>query len=185
VERRNVIALAALLCAAVASGILLVRSRDVREPPERAPALGIGYYAENATLSGTGDNGNLIYQVSAASIVQAPSDGSISLREVTVRYSPANDIPWSLTADTGRIPPGDKMIELSGNVVAETRETGSPAATIRTDYLEFDPVTSVAATDRRVVIEYDGSTLQATGMRAILRDERLELLSGVSGRYVR
>ena len=77
------------------------------------------------------------------------------------------------------------MIELSGNVVAATREADSPAATIRTDYLEFDPGTNVAATDRKVVIEYAGSTVHATGLRAMLRQDRLELLSNVTGQYVR
>jgi LPS export ABC transporter protein LptC len=77
------------------------------------------------------------------------------------------------------------MIELSGNVVAATREADSPAATIRTDYLEFDPGTDIARTERKVVIEYAGSTVHATGLRAMLRQDRLELLSDVTGQYVR
>lgn len=171
---------------AVASSLVFVKSRKDEPPPvEETPRLEVGYYAQDATLTGTGDDGHVLYRVSASRVVQAPSDGSVNLLDVAVDYAPAQDVPWRLTAETGRIPQGDKMIELSGHVVAVTREAGSPAATVRTDRLEFDPTTSVATTDRKVVIEYDGSTLHGTGMRALLREQRVELLSGVSGHYVR
>jgi lipopolysaccharide export system protein LptC len=185
VELRTLFTLVALLCATVASGVLLVRSTDEEEPAPETPQLGIGYYAKTAELRGMGDDGHTLYRLSADSVVQAPSDGSVNLTVVAVDYAPTGDVPWSLTAETGRIPPGDKMIELSGNVFATTRDPGNPAATIRTDYLLFDPVTSIASTDRKVVIEYAGSTLHAIGLRALLRENRLELLSAVSGRYVR
>jgi LPS export ABC transporter protein LptC len=184
-ELRTLFTLVALLCVTVASGILLVRSGADEEPATGPPQLGVGYYAKDAQLAGTGDDGRTLYRLSAVSVVQAPSDGSVDLTDVALDYAPTGDVPWRLTAEAGRIPPGDKMIELSGNVFATTRDTGNPAATIRTDYLQFDPVTSIASTDRKVVIEYAGSTLHAIGLRALLRENRFELLSAVSGRYVR
>jgi lipopolysaccharide export system protein LptC len=185
VDRKTVASLLALLVAAVASGVLLFRSDESEAPASRTPRLGIGYYVNDATLTGTDDDGHILYRVKALTVQQTPVDGSVNLQSVTVDYDPAKDVPWNLRADTGRIPPGGKMIELSGNVVAATREADSPAATIRTDFLEFDPGTNVASTDRKVVIEYAGSTVHATGLRAMLRQDRLELLSDVTGQYIR
>jgi LPS export ABC transporter protein LptC len=184
-DLKTVLGLAALLCGALASGVLLFRATDEAKSVSEAPRLQIGYYAADAQLTGTDDTGRILYRISAATVVQTPADGSVSLQGVAVSYDPAQDVPWSLRADTGRIPPGGKMIELSGNVVAATREADNPAATIRTDYLEFDPGTNVAATDRKVVIDYAGSTVYATGLRAMLQQDRFELLSNVTGQYVR
>lgn len=184
-ERKTIFELAALLCGAVATGALLFRTREEEAPGPPAARLDIGYYASKARLSGTDDAGRILYSVAATSVVQTPSDGSVKLSDVSINYDPAVDVPWSLHADTGRIRPDGKMIELSGNVVAASREPDSPAATFRTDYLEFDPGTNIAATDRKVLIEYAGSTVHATGLRAMLQEDRLELLHEVAGRYVR
>lgn len=175
--------LVGLLVLAVASGYLFWRARPADTAIETTPELGVGYYAEDARVSITDEDGELVVRVSARSAVQEPTDGGVNLQDVTIDYDPAADLPWTLTASEGRIRAGVKMVELSGDVVATTREADGPAATIRTDFLEFDPDTSIAATDRSVVVEYAGSTVRAVGLRAALREDRLELLADVTGRY--
>jgi LPS export ABC transporter protein LptC len=174
-----------LSACAVASWVLL--SRESEDPPAAAatPELGAGYYATQARLIGSGTDGRILYRVSASTVQQEPADGSVSLGEVVVDYVPAARIPWSLRSDMGRIPAGGKIVQLTGNVVAETRATDRPATTIRTDYLEFDTRTDVAVTDREVTIAYEGSSVHAKGLRASLAEDRLELVSAVAGRYVR
>ena len=184
-ERKTIFGLGVLLCGTLATSALLMRTREEEPAAAPPPQLDIGYYALNARLSGTDDAGRMLYSVAAASVVQTPSDGVVNLKDVAVNYDPAVDVPWSLHADTGKIRPDGKIIELSGNVVAATREVDSPAATIRTDYLEFDPGTNIATTDRKVLIDYAGSTVHALGLRALLQEDRLELLQEVAGRYVR
>jgi lipopolysaccharide export system protein LptC len=185
VDRKAILGFSGLLLAAVASSVLLFRAGEGEGPAATTPRLGIGYYVNDARLIRTDDAGHILFRVSAATAQQTPTDGSVSLQSVAVNYDPAQATPWTLRADTGRIAAGVKMIALSGNVVAASSEVDRPAATIRTDYLEFDPETEVAATDGKVVIEYAGSTVHATGLRAMLRENRLQLLSEVTGRYVR
>lgn len=184
-ERRAILGLGALALVAAASGILLFRADEEQESSATTPRLGIGYYVNDATLTGTDDEGHVLYRIHAATGLQTPVDGSFDLHSVSVNYDPTGQAPWTLSADTGRISPGGKMIDLSGNVVAATREADRPATTIRTDYLEFDPRTDIATTDRKVVIEYAGSIVHATGLRAMLQQDRLQLRSDVTGRYVR
>jgi LPS export ABC transporter protein LptC len=174
-----------LLAGAVATWALLSSLEAEHEPVAATPELGMGYYATGARLSGSGPDGRIAYRVSARTVEQRPADRSVSLREVMVDYEPGTRSPWNLRADTGLIPASGKIVELSGNVVAETRATDRPATIIRTDYLQFDTRTDVAATDREVTIEYDGSTVRALGLRASLAEDRLDLVAGVAGRYVR
>jgi LPS export ABC transporter protein LptC len=173
-----------LLAGAAASWALMYGASEEDEPASEPAQIGVGYYATDARLTGTGEDGRILYRVAAATVAQSQGDGSVDLQRVTIDYDPAARTPWNLRADAGRIPPGGKLIELAGNVVAETRASGAPAATIHTDYLEFDTSTDVAATDREVIIDYAGSAVRATGMRVTLAENRVELLSQVKGTYV-
>jgi len=185
VSARSIIAGVLLAATALASGYLFLRIRDTAGPSTETVRLGIGYYADRATLTGTDETGRILFRISASGVTQNPADSSVALQNVTLDYDPETEAPWQLRAETGRLPPGGKMIELSGNVVASTGEAGGPAAFIRTDFLEFDTGTRIAATDRKVVIEYAGSIINAVGLRADLARDRLELRSQVSGSYVR
>lgn len=182
---RRVTAVVVLAVAALGSTALLLRLREQPEETGAVPEIGIGYFVEGATLSATGTDGRIVYRVSAATVAQSPADGSVRLDTVTLDYEPSADVPWHLRADTGKLHAGGKIMELSGNVVAATRDAGSPVATISTDYLEFDPGTDIATTRSKVVIDYAGGVVHATGLRAWLREDRLELLADVRGRYSR
>jgi lipopolysaccharide export system protein LptC len=185
VSARAAAGLVLLIAAALGSLALLLQTQEDAEPPAPVARLGVGYYARDARLMGTDESGRALYRIAAGRVDQQPQDGSVALVGVELDYDPATDTPWRLSANEGRLLPGGKMVELTGNVVARTVEPGAAAATIRTDFLVFDPVTRVAATDRKVAIEYAGSIIHATGLRADLRTSRLELLATVSGRYVR
>ena len=56
--------------------------------------------------------------------------------------------------------------------------------TIRTDYLELDPDTYIATTNRRVVMERSRDTLHARGMRVYLKQDRLQLDAEVRGIFL-
>ncbi len=183
-ELRHVVRLTLLLAAAAASWVLLDNSgRDARPEPEESVHLGVGYYATRAKLSGTGENGRLLYRVDAATVVQSPGDDTVDLHEVAISYEPTDRRPWSLHADTGEIRADGTIIELSGNVVAETRSGDVTSATIHTDRLEFFTATDTATTDSVVTIDFAGGAVRGTGMRARLADNHLELLSAVRGTY--
>jgi lipopolysaccharide export system protein LptC len=185
VERRAVITMSLLLAGAAGSWLLLNRSSEKARPAiDDGARLGVGYYATDVRLSGTDGDGHVRYLVNALTVVQAPGDGDVALRQVVIDYDSADRAPWNLRADTGTIPPGGKMIRLAGNVVAETRATSSNAVTIRTEHLEFDTDTSTAATDREVTIDYAGSSIRGMGMRAELATNQVQLLSDVNGTYV-
>ncbi|MEO8445431.1 MAG: LPS export ABC transporter periplasmic protein LptC, partial [Gammaproteobacteria bacterium] len=170
---------------------------DSPSPPDDAGArtgLGLGYYVKNATLTGTGPDGQVLYRVTTLAAEQLRADGTVTLEDVNVDYAPAAEVPWRLKAAHGRMPKDRNIIELSGEVVAETDAAASPAIAgarrrknaapllIRTDYLELDPEAHVASTEHLVTVERDRDTLHSRGMRVYLKQDRLQFESEVRGR---
>jgi lipopolysaccharide export system protein LptC len=173
-----------LLIAAVASGILVLRNDE--EEPDRSsgPEIGIGYYMKQAELIRIDENGRVLYRVQTEEATQTERNGVIELDLVRVSYDPLTEVPWDLRADTGYILPDRNIIQLTGDVVASTRgETQAPVR-INTDYLELNTDTYIADTDREVAIDYSNNKVFDTGLRAYLKEERLQLVSNVNGQFI-
>ena len=141
-----------------------------------------GYYLKNARILGTGENGDLLYEIEAAHAEQEAKD-RIEFTEVRIRYSPDADVPWIVHADEATLREGSPRIELRGHVRAVGTSGDEDEDTeIRTQYLEFDPEQYVAETDERVQIRIGVRSLTATGMLASLNDDKVELKSNVRGK---
>jgi len=92
---------------------------------------------------------------------------------------------WSVDADSATILPSQPRVQLRGHVRATSGQGFSDSDTeIRTQYLELDPERYIAETDERVQIRIGARSLTTTGMLASLDDNRLELKSNVSGKFV-
>ena len=181
---RNVITFVVLLVAAVSSWYLASRHRT----PEIVQTVsddGVsGFYLRAARILGTGDDGQLLYEIQAEYAVQQ-ENRDIELRNVRVKYSSGADVPWTINADLATITDGQELLLLSGHVVAVSNEGFSGQVTeIRTPLLEIDPNQYTAETDSRVQIRIGSRSLTATGMLALLRENRLQLKSNVSGKFV-
>ena len=107
---KHSVTLLALSLGALGSAVLLQLNTSENAEPEFGPRLSIGYYMNEAQLSGTGDDGRILYRARAASAAQDLDDGTVKLREVHVTYDPAREIPWVLRANNGRIPPDGNII---------------------------------------------------------------------------
>ena len=181
---RNSVTLIALLFGAVSSGILLLRNTSDEVRKAEDPRMSIGYYMNRAHLIATGDDGHVLFRASARTASQDFDEGTINLQGVRVTYDPITDIPWTLQANSGKIPPDGNIIQLTGDVVARTKNDGNTAMIINTDYLELDTETYVANTEQKVAIEYTSNIVFATGMRAFFKEDRVQLISNVNGKFV-
>ena len=181
-ETRRQFGIGLLLATALAT--LLLLPRDEPEPGE-APAAraGIGYYLEQAELIATGDDGRVIYRLSADNAQQDLAAGGIELDRVELIYDALLEVDWQVRADRGSIPADGRILTLSGDVVAIAGREPEPPTAIRTDHLELDPEAYIASTDALVLIERPGGTIRARGLRLYLRDDRIQLLAEVEGRF--
>ncbi|NOR20724.1 MAG: LPS export ABC transporter periplasmic protein LptC [Xanthomonadales bacterium] len=181
-EPRNVIRLVLLAAGATISSLMLVDTWTTEEK-ESKPELSLAYYLDQAELVGTGPDGIILYQVWTQRAQQTVGDESIDMDDVRMVYGPSDGLPWELKANKGKIPADARTIELSGNVIATSGHSKENTTTIRTEKLSIDPATRQATTRLKVVIEYNGRELNATGMKADFAANQLNLLSNVNGKF--
>ena len=181
---RKAILIAILFAAAVASWVLSRQDRESAEVTASPDTARPGYYLKSARILGTGPDGQLLYEIQAATAQQI-GDDLIEFADVRVNYTPESEVPWSVVADTATLHPGSEQVRLEGHVRAVSSEGFSGSDTeIRTEVLVINPVTYTAETDERVQIRIGPRSLTATGMVASLNDNRLRLESNVSGKFV-
>ncbi len=181
---RLIVVLTLLTGAALYSWYLARTDSDDDADRRQVDAEHFGYYLRSARILGTGPDGSLLYEIEAIRAEQQ-SDNRIQFSDVRINYSPESEIPWTIFADTATIFPDEQRVLLAGHVRAISDEGFSGDETeVRTQVLELDPQAYIAQTDARVQIRIGSRSLTATGMLASLNDNRLELQSNVSGRFI-
>lgn len=180
---RDVIAVLLLMTVAVGSWFLTRSLQGPEEADDTRSAFEEGYYFRQARILGTGVDGKLLYRIEAER-AQQRNGQNVEFENVRIAYTPSAAVPWTLIADTALISEDQSRISLRGNVRAVRSDAGGAAATeVRTQFLELEPANYSAYTDRRVQIIMDEQEITATGMTASLQDNRLELISNVSGKF--
>lgn len=180
---RNIVVTALLTAAALGSWYLARQFSSDRSPDAVTQTVNRGYYLKAARIFGTGPDGHLLYEIQAAQAEQR-GDGEIAFTDVQINYSPASDVPWVVNADSAIASEAESVLKLSGHVRATSSEGFSGNDTeIRTEYLELHPERYVAETEERVQIRIGARSLTATGMLALLQDNRVRLKSNVNGKF--
>ncbi len=181
---RGIVGFAALLLAAFGSWYIARQLGKTEVVETISSAVPDGYYLKSARILGTGADGRLLYEIEADYAEQLDGE-DIAFQNVQIRYSDGVDVPWVLNADSATLSENQQRIILEGHVRAVSLEGFNGKDTeIRTQYLEFEPDAYRAETDSRVQIRIGPRSLTATGMLALLQDNRLELKSNVSGKFV-
>ncbi len=173
-----------LVLAAAASWYLSLRLGQPDAGDDARRTFSSGFYLRSARILGMGEDGNLLYEI-RAQYAEQKTGQEIVFRDVRINYSPRAAVPWTLHADQAVIGAAQDQVILSGHVRAVSDEGFSGEVTeIRTPYLELAPEAFRAETDARVQIRVGSRSLTATGMLALLEEDRLHLKSNVSGRFV-
>ena len=181
---RQILAMVLLAIAAAGSWYVANSLASVERVETPGSMIRDGFYLRSARILGTDERGQLLYRIEAEYAEQL-SDNEIEFRNVQINYSATADVPWILNADMAWIGEDQRMLELSGNVMAvSTRGLSGEVTEIRTPFLSFEPDTFRAETEHRVQIRIGARSLTATGMLALLQDDQLRLKSNVSGKFV-
>ena len=184
---RNIITFVVLLFAAIGSWYLASTLQTAEITQRVASSAGDGFYLRSARILGTDDQGQFLYEIEAEFAEQQPN-GEVELHNVRVSYSPSAEIPWTINADLATVnntDPDQTRLQLSGHVIALSNEGFAGEATeLRSPTLEIDPNNFIAQTQSRVQIRIGSRSLTAIGMLALLQDNRLQLKSNVSGKFV-
>ena len=170
-----------LIAAAIGSYGVLIRSPDSEVASAERPVQP-GYYLTGATLTITQPDGSERMQLVADRIEEHVADKGYAVQGVRMNYHVAPGGPWTLRADTAAVPADLATVEFNGHVEVRGGESAA-AGVIHTAALTLDMTHNVAHTALPVTIEFAGQRLNATGLRADLKQETLQLQSGVNGRF--
>lgn len=180
----SVLGFVVLLALAGASWFINLSLQPDPPAPRADGAFESGYYLKDARILGTGEDGRLLYRIVADSARQNPS-GEIVLTTVELNYTPRAGVQWTVVADSATLQSEQRNLSLSGNVRALSEKAFDGKDTeITTSFLEFDPDTFRAETDARVRIRIGQRSLAATGMLALLKENKLALKSNVNGKFL-
>lgn len=181
---RSVLAFATLTTAAFGTWYLtstLSRPEIVETVSDRSSS---GFYVRDARFLGTDVDGSLLYEIESEFAEQQPNK-EIELRDVRITYTTDADVPWTITADEATLSSLQGVLQLRGHVIASSDEGFAEQVTeIRSPILEIDPNSYRAETESRVQLRIGSRSLTGTGMLALLQENRLELKSNVSGKFV-
>jgi len=141
-------------------------------------------FVDNMDLKLVNADGNLHYHVTADRLEHYPHDDSAELTRPVMHVFTANRPTWEIQSDSGRISSGNETVWLLGAV--EIRRLATPATrplAIFTRDLQVKPDVQTAETVNMARIQSDRFEVEATGLHADLRNNRLELKSRVRGRF--
>lgn len=180
----RVAALLALLVAAMASAWIA----HVLGPPGGGGGGGElhepDFYLENFETTVMDEQGQPRRRIEAEYMAHFPDTNTKELSRPRLMIYRAAGAPWRVQSERGWISAGDDVMLLLGKVrIWRDDPSGVPEIEIHTQDLRVLPATEYGETDRPVVIRTATSESHAVGMRAYLRQSRLELLAEVRTRY--
>ena len=182
---RNLLMLLILAAVAVVSWLAGAQRRDGDAASTEPPPVQRGYYILEARIFGSNDDGERMYELNARQALQSARGEPIELEQVQVAYAGDDgDGDWRISAVNATLDEATSQLVLFGDVVA-TRLAEQPGDEVRlsTERLSYDPRAQVVETDDRVRFELGAGSLVATGMRASLSDNKIELRSNISGQF--
>ena len=171
----------ALIAAAIASYGVLIRSPENNLVSDERPAQP-GYYLKDAVLTITQPDGQERLKLVAERIDERVVDKSFAVQGISMNYSANPGRPWTLRADSASVPADLQSAALSGRVEVRGGQAEREGV-IRTESLMLNMQDNVAYTSAPVEIEFAGQKLNATGLKADLENETLQLESEVNGRF--
>ena len=177
---KNIAKILLLVALAAGSSFMYFFSTKSNDNLEQFSPTRVEYMIKNAKLYGTDTEGNFLYKIVAEKAQASNTDRQIYLDRVLIDYESSQNIDWRITSDKGQLLPNSNVLALSENVTVQSLSNENSGTTISTNYLEINPNTYTIATNRDVLIEFDNNTIEAKGLTAQLKDNRLKFNSNIN-----
>jgi lipopolysaccharide export system protein LptC len=177
---KNIVKILLLLVLAAGSSFMYFFSSKPNDDLEKFNLTRVEYIVKDAKLYGTNTEGEFLYTIVAKKAQANNADRQIYLDQVFLDYDGDQDIDWRITSEKGQLLSNSNVLALSGNVTVQSLSNENNMITISTDYLEINPNTYTIATNRDVLIELDNNKIEAKGLTAQLKNNRLNFISNIN-----
>ena len=177
---KNIVKILLLLVLAAGSSFMYFFSSKPNDDLEKFNLTRVEYIVKDAKLYGTNIEGKFLYTIVAKKAQANNADRQIYLDQVFLDYDGDQDIDWKITSEKGQLLSNSNVLALSGNVTVQSLSNENNMTTISTEYLEINPNTYTIATNRDVLIELDNNKIEAKGLTAQLKNNRLNFISNIN-----
>lgn len=187
-EARRFITIRSLLPLLVLLGLIALAQwllRVNQEPPAQARiSHDPDYTMENFVATAIGIQGKPKNRLQSRSMAHFPDNDTSEFTLPHITIFPEVKVPWEITSKRGWMSGNQEFILLRDAVLIEN-PTAVPRkrVTVVTRDLRVLADKEYAETDQPTIITSQGSVTYGTGMRAYIREGRLQLLSKVRGIY--
>tara|TARA_B100000953_G_scaffold13940_1_gene12349 strand:- start:30 stop:584 length:555 start_codon:yes stop_codon:yes gene_type:complete len=177
---KNIVKILFLLVLATGSSFMYFFSSKPNDGLEIFNLARVEYIVKDAKLYGTNTEGEFLYKIVAKKAQANNTDRQIYLDQVFLDYDGDQNVDWRITSDKGQLLSNSNVLALSGNVIVQSLSNENNMTTISTNYLEINPNTYTIATNRDVLIESYNNKIEAKGLTAQLKDNRLNFNSNIN-----
>jgi len=138
------------------------------------------YYMENFRTSNMEEDGTLKNRLRAEQMTHYPDDNTTELIRPMLEIPRADEQPINIVADKGWVTADNEVILLTGNVnLWQNDATGNKSLEIITSDVRILVNQDYAETDKPSTFIGKGTTVKGTGVKAYLKEGRLQLLHKV------
>ncbi len=161
-----------------------LRTKAAEEKPSKFPKT----YLTDVETTQYNEQGNISYTFNAAKVSyfqhnkkrKTKRDYTLLDAPDIVMFDPSRP-PWHVTAKHGRTNASGSHIKLWGNVKIWQTNAAGERAELTTSQLVVKPDQQYAETDKPVMISTADGETRAVGMKAFLKQDKIQLLSQVRG----
>lgn len=143
-------------------------------------AVAPDYYLENFTTTSMDIDGKPKNRLQALYMAHYPDDDTSELLSPSMQFFRPGKRPMTVKSEKGWLTADNEVILLQGDVeIYEDDEFGQRTLQVETKNARVLPNQDYAETDEFTTIISGRLTITGTGMRAFLKDSRLEILNDV------
>ncbi|SET61324.1 LPS export ABC transporter periplasmic protein LptC [Thalassotalea agarivorans] len=156
--------LTALATAALIYAIFEWHFKDGQEQNQTIIEESPDFIAKNLQTDVYDESGELTYTVHADRMEHFSTSDVTNFEQPNYTLFSANaGLPWKMSAAAGQLEENTRVI-LNNNVRLSTEDKSSMLQAITGEYIELDLTTSIATSDKAIVIEGDGFTVYGSGL---------------------
>lgn len=143
------------------------------------------FFADHIHVTKYNADGSLYYKMQSTHITHNENNDIALVTQPIMKLYAAQNVQWNVTAERGKVYNHQQAIDLIDNVAISKYESNNntPALRLTTQLITLHPEDNTFATDEHVNIKTDTTHTTATGMKASMENNRIQLLHNVRTRY--
>ncbi|MBP5073086.1 LPS export ABC transporter periplasmic protein LptC [Pseudomonas chlororaphis] len=157
--------------------------RFLDKPVVQVDESAIDYYAINAHSVQYLPDGKLQYEMTSDKVEHLKATEVTLLTKPDLQMYRGTAFPWHVQSEHGEVNPDGTQVELIDSVRVSRTDEKNRNLLITTTRMTVFPQKQYAQTDQDVRIDGAGGVTTGKGMKAYLKDGRMNLLSNVRGQY--